>query len=155
HVRDNFAANEREKAENISRVFLQARILGLTPKTQFYQVTRDHYIAAKPDLQWAGRYFEFKTCPIDEYARLQARIFALVCRVKSIVLAGFHDDRAQITRVRAVKGEYAERMANKFVTHFTPSEKSTRYARDELDYLELQGDDDLEDDEDDEIFFWS
>nr|MDO8112989.1 hypothetical protein [Candidatus Sigynarchaeota archaeon] len=147
HVRDNFAANEREKAENISRVFLQARILGLTPKTQFYQVTRDHYIAAKPDLQWAGRYFEFKTCPIDEYARLQARIFALVCRVKSIVLAGFHDDRAQVIHVRAAKKEYIERMASQFTAYFTASEKATGRVHGILEYLDFQDDDEFEDED--------
>jgi hypothetical protein len=51
--------------------------IGCPPTFRKYD---DVYIAAQPDLYspYLNKYFEFKTYPIDEYARKQAEIFAWV-----------------------------------------------------------------------------
>ncbi len=152
-VQADFNASDQARARTMARSFLQARIVGLTPKTRFYQIIKDHYIAAKPDLEWGGRYFEFKTCPLDKYARLQARIFALACSVKSIVLAGFDNNEARVTHVRAAKKEYIERMANKYIVNFAPSKDTAMRFHKPMKLNAYEFDDDYEDFEDDEDFF--
>lgn len=71
--------------------FLAAGIRGLTPPTRhrWYENT---VIYAKSDLQRLGRdLIEFKTTPIDEYARIQPTVMAWVFEAP-ILLVGAETD---------------------------------------------------------------
>ena len=68
----------------------RAGVTGVGVKPTFRKYEGGVYIAAQPDLYnpYLDIYFEFKTYPIDEYAKKQAEIFAWVLD-HPVVLIGF------------------------------------------------------------------
>jgi hypothetical protein len=58
----------------------KANVVGIGILPTFRRYENGIYIAAQPDLYspYLDKYFEFKTYPIDDYARKQAEIFAWV-----------------------------------------------------------------------------
>jgi hypothetical protein len=58
----------------------EAKVVGVGIPPTFRRYENGIYIAAQPDLYnpYSDEYFEFKTYPIDEYAKIQAKIFAWV-----------------------------------------------------------------------------
>jgi hypothetical protein len=73
----------------------RAGVTGIGVKPTFRKYEDDVYIAAQPDLYnpYSDEYFEFKTYPIDAYARMQAKIFAWVLQhpIKLVGLRGATD----------------------------------------------------------------
>ena len=70
----------------------RAGVTGVGVKPTFRKYEGGVYIAAQPDLYspYLDIYFEFKTHPIDEYAKKQAEIFAWVLQ-HTIKLVGFRE----------------------------------------------------------------
>ncbi|MGM0605714.1 MAG: B-box zinc finger protein [Halobacteriota archaeon] len=67
-------------AVRLFSAFLAADVRGLTPATK-HRRAGDHVVYAKPDLERLGGspdLIEFKTAPIDDYARVQATVMAWV-----------------------------------------------------------------------------
>lgn len=77
-----------KKAYKMYSCLLRAGVVGLRPRTRFRWLNEKVLIAAQPDIGGEdGRYYEFKTYPLDEYARAQAMVFSWVIG-KPIVLVG-------------------------------------------------------------------
>jgi hypothetical protein len=90
----------QDEAREIAEAFLNAGIIGLTPKTQFRAISKTRYIAAKPDLYNSlnGQYYEFKIYPLCEYSRNQARVFSWVVR-QPVFLVGFNAGKVEIEKI--------------------------------------------------------
>jgi hypothetical protein len=78
------------KAYRMYSALLRAGVRGRKPKTQFKEYD-DILIAAQPDLEDEENYYEFKTYPINEYARAQCKVFSYVLG-QPIVLVGLKED---------------------------------------------------------------
>ena len=74
------------KAYRMYSALLRAGVRGWKPRTQFKEYD-GVLIAAQPDLEDEENYYEFKTYPIDEYARAQCKVFSFVLG-QPIVLVG-------------------------------------------------------------------
>jgi hypothetical protein len=74
----------------------EAKVVGVGIPPTFRRYENGIYIAAQPDLYnpYSDEYFEFKTYPIDKYARMQAGIFAWVFQhpITLVGLRGASDD---------------------------------------------------------------
>ncbi|MEM2204033.1 MAG: hypothetical protein QXI22_06725 [Sulfolobales archaeon] len=70
----------------------EAKVVGVGIPPTFRRYENGIYIAAQPDLYspYLDKYFEFKTYPIDEYAKKQAEIFAWVLQ-HPITLVGLRE----------------------------------------------------------------
>jgi hypothetical protein len=70
----------------------KANVVGIGCPPTFRRYGNGIHISAQPDLYspYLNRYFEFKTYPIDEYAKKQAEIFAWVLQ-HPIILAGLRE----------------------------------------------------------------
>ncbi|NHV05763.1 MAG: hypothetical protein HA495_00305 [Thaumarchaeota archaeon] len=69
---------------------LRAGVKGQKPKTQFKEYN-DILIATQPDLEDGENYYEFKTYPINDYARAQCKVFSYVLG-KPVVLVDLKED---------------------------------------------------------------
>jgi hypothetical protein len=78
------------KAYKMYSALLRAGVKGRKPKTQFKEYN-DILIAAQPDLEDGENYYEFKTYPINDYARAQCKVFSYVLE-QPIVLVGLKED---------------------------------------------------------------
>jgi hypothetical protein len=78
------------KAYKMYSALLRAGVKGRKPKTQFKEYN-DILIAAQPDLEDSENYYEFKTYPINDYARAQCRVFSYVLE-QPVVLVGLKED---------------------------------------------------------------
>ncbi|MGB9693839.1 MAG: hypothetical protein ACPLYF_03250 [Fervidobacterium sp.] len=74
------------KAYRMYSALLRAGVIGRKPKTQFTKYG-DILISAQPDLYDGSNYYEFKTYPIDDYARAQSKVFSFVLG-EPIILIG-------------------------------------------------------------------
>lgn len=74
---------------------LSKKIIGQKPRTQFRELG-DILIAAQPDLWNYDKYYEFKTYPIDEYAKIQSKIFSWVLD-EPITLVGLVENEGYVT----------------------------------------------------------
>jgi hypothetical protein len=83
-----------KKAYKMYSALLRAGVIGEKPKTQFKEYG-NILIAAQPDLwDWSNgkdTYYEFKTYPIDDYARAECKVFSYVIG-KPIILIGLKED---------------------------------------------------------------
>jgi len=78
------------KAYKMYSALLRAGVKGRKPKTHFKEYN-DILIAAQPDLEDGENYYEFKTYPINDYARAQCKVFSYVLG-KPVVLVGLKED---------------------------------------------------------------
>jgi len=80
------------KAYRAYSALLKAGVVGEKPSTHFKEFKDFIFIAAQPDLydMFTDTYYEFKLYPINDYARVQARVFAWVLG-KPIVLIGLKE----------------------------------------------------------------
>jgi len=80
------------KAVRAYAALLSAGAVGEKPSTEFREYEDRVFIAAQPDLySWSeGKYYEFKLYQLNDYARVQARIFAWVLE-EPIVLIGLRE----------------------------------------------------------------
>jgi hypothetical protein len=85
-----------DEAITIAKAFHQEHIRGLACDVSFRKIRGDRYIAAKPDLfdKSTGLYIEFKTYALDEYARMQAKVFSWVHQSK-VLLVGWDGSNVQ------------------------------------------------------------
>jgi NAD-dependent dihydropyrimidine dehydrogenase PreA subunit len=74
------------RAYRMYSALLRAGVVGRKPKTKF-RTHNDILIAAQPDLYDGTNYYEFKTYPIDDYARAQSKVFSFVLS-EPIILVG-------------------------------------------------------------------
>jgi len=79
-----------KKAYKMYSALLRAGVKGRKPKTQFKEYN-DILIAAQPDLEDGENYYEFKTYPINDYARAQCKVFSHVLE-QHVVLVGLKED---------------------------------------------------------------
>lgn len=68
------------RAYRMYATLLGGGIAGRKPKTSFRKLSQETFVAAQPDLENLGKYYEFKTYHIDEYARSQSHVFSWVLR---------------------------------------------------------------------------
>jgi hypothetical protein len=78
------------KAYKMYSALLRAGVKGRKPKTQFKEYN-DILIAAQPDLEDSENYYEFKTYPINDYARAQCKVFSYVLE-QPVILVGLKED---------------------------------------------------------------
>lgn len=81
------------RARRMAACLLDAGATGRKPKTQKKWIGSRAIVYAQPDLIETGDYTEFKTGPIDEYARTQAKVFCSVIG-KPIRLIGLEENDA-------------------------------------------------------------
>ncbi len=77
-----------ERAYRMYSTLLKAGVVGSKPRTEFKRYN-EILISAQPDLfDWeTSKYYEFKTYPIDDYARAQCKVFSWVLG-EPIILVG-------------------------------------------------------------------
>lgn len=95
---------------------LKNKVVGRKPPTAFRKIN-DITVAGQPDLveeHWReeDKYYEFKTHPIDDYARTQAEIFSWVLR-KPIILVGLKEDEEGYIHVEKERIYYSNQTENK------------------------------------------
>ena len=85
------------KAYRMYSCLLRAGVIGLKPRTEFRKFNDEILIAAQPDVYniFTDQYFEFKTYPIDDYARMQCKVFSWVLR-SPVILIGLVDNNGYI-----------------------------------------------------------
>jgi hypothetical protein len=152
-----------DEAVEIAIAFHKEGIKGLACSVSFREIWDDHYIAAKPDLydSDSNMYIEFKTYPLGEYARLQAKVFSWVEESK-VLLVGWNDGK--------VEKEYIDGSDLKIqsipISHFSetyrgkvdpfyisPRRRYTHRYYHHYDY-EFEDYDDFDDDFDDDLDDW-
>jgi len=80
------------RAYRMYSCLINCGLTGRKPKTRFRQLNDLILVAAQPDLYNWRTYIEIKTYPLNEYARMQASIFAWVLGEPMVVLVGLHTD---------------------------------------------------------------
>ena len=89
-----------QAAVKMFSALLQAGVRGRKPRTAFRRLSEGLYLAAQPDLEYRrpqetrARYFEFKTYPLTDYGRAQARAFAWVLQT-DIILVGLREAQGE------------------------------------------------------------
>ncbi len=85
-----------DEAAKIALGFHAEGIKGAPCSVSFRNIHGDCYVAAKPDLydSDSGIYIEFKTYPLNEYARAQAKVFSWVQRCK-VLLIGWNNGKVE------------------------------------------------------------
>ena len=83
------------KAYRAYAALLRAGVVGEKPRTRFRVLADDLLVAAQPDLydESTDTYYEFKLCPINDFARRQAEVFAWVLG-RPVVLVGLREGPA-------------------------------------------------------------
>lgn len=85
-----------DEAVKIAISFHKEGIKGSPCSVSFRNIRGDRYIAAKPDLYDSNSkiYIEFKTYPLGDYARMQAKVFSWVERSR-VLLVGWNDGKVE------------------------------------------------------------